>query len=62
MRLFEASLALGVRAGEGAALVAEQLRFEQLARDGRDIDGNEGLVGTWAVPVQGARDQFLAGS
>ena len=37
----EAALAGGDRAGEGAFLVAEQLAFEQLGRNGAAVDGDE---------------------
>jgi len=48
--------------GEGAALVAEQLALEQLARDRRRVDGHEGQRAAMARCVQGARDQLLAGA
>ena len=61
-RLLEAAEATVHGAGEGAALVAEQLALDQLARDRRHVDGNEGAVAPAAVVVQGARHQFLAGT
>ena len=39
--LLETSAALRLRAGERAALVAEQLRFEQVLRDRRGVDRDE---------------------
>jgi hypothetical protein len=60
--LFETAAAHGGGAGEGAALVTEQLGLEQVARNRRRIDGDEGLVGARTVAVQGARHQFLAGA
>ena len=51
-----------VRAGERAALVAEQFRFEQILGDRGGVDGDERLVGARAVAVQGTRHQFLAGA
>ena len=42
--LLEAALALGVRAGKGAALMAEQLGFEQILRNRCRVDGDEWLV------------------
>ncbi len=48
------------RAGEGAALVAEELGLEQVARDGGGVDGDEGRVAARAVAVQRARHQLLA--
>src|SRR5712692_2569978 len=51
-----------VGAGEGAALVAEQLRFDQRVGNGRHVDGDEGLVTARAAPMDGPRHQFLAGA
>ena len=50
------------RAGEGAALVAEQLALDQLARDRRHVDGNERTGAALAVIVQRAGHQLLAGA
>src|SRR5690606_29582817 len=47
------------RAGEAAALVAEQVAGQQFGRDGTAIDRNERTVAT-ALPMQCACDQFLA--
>ena len=60
--LLEAAHAAGVRAGEGAAFVAEQFAFQQGFRNGRAVDGDERLRGALAVLVNRARDQFLAGA
>src|SRR5712692_11158065 len=51
-----------VGAGEGAALVAEQLRFDQRVGNGRHVDGDEGLVAPRAAPMDGPGDQLLAGA
>ena len=51
-----------LRAGERAALVAEQLGFEQVLRDRRGVDRDERPRRARAVPVQRARDQLLAGA
>ena len=40
--LLEAAGAARVGAGEGALLVAEQFGFDQVARDRRHVDGDEG--------------------
>ena len=40
--------------------MAEQLRFQQVLRDGAAVDGDEGLLGARRPPVQLARDQLLA--
>ena len=45
-----------------AALVAEELGLEQILRDRRGVDRDERLGGARAVPMQCARDQFLAGA
>ena len=49
-------------AGEGAALVAEQLAFDQLARDRRHVERHERTLAALAVVVQRARHQLLAGA
>ena len=49
-------------AGEGAALVAEQLALDQLARDRRHVERHERSFATLAVVVQRARHQLLAGA
>ena len=51
-----------VGAGEGAALVPEQLGLEQGFRQRRAVDGEEGPVGALAGVMDGARDQLLAGA
>ena len=47
-------------AGEGAALVAEQLAFEEVGRQRRAVDLHERLGPPRRPPVQLARDHFLA--
>jgi hypothetical protein len=42
--------------------MAEQLRLEQLGRYRRSVQSDERFGLTWAVLVQSARDQFLAGA
>ena len=56
----EATLAGGDRAGERALLVAEQLAFEQLGRDGAAVDGDEGPLAARAGVVDGAGRELLA--
>ncbi len=51
-----------VRAGEGADLVAEQLVVEQVFIEGGAVERRERLVLARAVVVDGAGDQFLAGT
>ena len=46
--------------GKCALLVTEELGLEQVGRKRRGVERNERLGGAWAVPVQRARDQFLA--
>ena len=52
----------GRGAGEGPALVAEQLAFEQRLRHARAIEHHEGRPRTGAGIVDGLGHQFLAGS
>ena len=49
-------------AGEGAALVAEQLRFDDAGGQARAIDGDEGALVELRAIVDGARRQLLAGA
>jgi len=58
----EAAATLGGGPGKGAALVTEQLGFEQVLGDGGGVEGDERLVGPGAVAVQGAGHQLLAGA
>ena len=60
--LFETAGSPRLGAGEGAALMAEKFRLDQVTRDRRHIDGDEGPVATFAIIVQRAGDQFLAGT
>src|SRR5207247_680457 len=52
---------LADRAGERSALVAEQLRFQQVFRQSAAVDGDE-LSAAPGVVVDGAGDQLLARS
>src|SRR5205807_1472378 len=58
-RLELADLLLG-RPGEGAALVAEQLAFEQGLGDRGAVEADERSLAAWAGKVDGAGDQLLA--
>ena len=60
--LLEAAAAQRVGAGESALLVAEQFGLQQVRREGGGVERDEGLAGARAVPMQGARHQFLAGA
>ena len=60
--LLEEADAVLVGAGEGAALVAEQLGFEQLVRQRAAVLDDEALVAATAAVVDGACQQFLAGA
>ena len=42
--------------------MAEEFAFDQFARNGGHVDGNEGTVAAAAVVVQRAGDEFLAGA
>src|SRR5690606_17212708 len=61
-RLLEAPLPRLDGAGERAALVSEELRFEQLARDRRRVHGDELAMRPGTVLVQRTRDELLAGA
>src|SRR6185295_1902845 len=50
------------RAGEGAALVTEQLRLDQGLGDGGRVDGHERLLPPGTLAMDGTGDQFLAGA
>ena len=50
------------RAGERAALVAEQLAFQQILRDRAAVDGDEWLLGARSKIVQRLRQRLLAGA
>ncbi len=58
--LLEAALPAGLRPREGPALVAEEFRLEQVARDRCSVDGDEGATGARTVAVQCACDQLFA--
>ncbi|MCZ7682170.1 MAG: hypothetical protein M5U28_26615 [Sandaracinaceae bacterium] len=60
MRGLEGADALPVRAGEGAALVPEELRLDERVADGAAVHHHEGLAGARAVIVDGPRRQLLA--
>ena len=60
--LLEAAAPLRLGAGKGAALVAEEFRFEQILGNRCRVDRDERLVGARAVPVQGTRHELLAGT
>ena len=50
------------RAGECAALVAEQLGLQQVLRDRAAVDGDERLLGARSEVVQRLRQRLLAGA
>src|SRR2546425_1223066 len=52
----------GLRVGEGAALVTEQLALEQLGGQGGAVELDERRGGTRAAVVQGTRQQLFAGA
>src|SRR6202140_102301 len=59
MRQLKAALAALHRAGEGAFLVAKQLRRDQGGRNRRTVYADERLAGTLRVLVYGASNQFF---
>ena len=62
VRDLEQALLVGVRAGEGAAPVAEELALEQRVGQRGAVLRDEALVLARARVVDGARDQVLAGA
>ena len=60
--LFKLSRVRGVRAGEGAALVAEQNGLEHVLRDGRAVHSHERAAAARGNAVDEAREHFLAGA
>ena len=62
VRQLEAADLLRDRPGEGALLVAEQLALQQVERDGRAVELDEGAPAARAELVDRPRDQLLAGA
>ena len=60
--LLEAPAPERIRAGEGAALVSEELGLEEVGGNRRGVERDEGLAGARAVIVQRARHELLAGA
>ena len=60
----ELNLALGGFGGPGKGTLfkAEQLGLEQVLRNGRTVNSDEGVLRTRTEVVQGPREQFLAGA
>jgi hypothetical protein len=58
----EAAGLAGDRAGEGAALVAEELRLDEIPGDGRAVDADERLVLAGGVVVDRRGHQLLTGA
>ena len=59
---FEAPLALDVRPGEGALLMAEKLALQEVFGNGAAVDHDERIRLTDAEPVHGAGHELLAGA
>ena len=59
---FKAADFLRERAGESAAFVAKQFRFQKAGRNGSAIDFDESALAARAQIVNGAGDEFLAGA
>jgi hypothetical protein len=61
MRLSQATeAALTSRTGEGARGIAEQLRFNQVLRQGSTVYGDKGACTTRTGVVRGASEEILA--
>src|SRR5712692_10721859 len=58
----EEALLVRRRAGEGALLVAEELGLDQVLRDRRTVDFDEGTLGSLAVVVERVGYRLLAGA
>src|SRR5208282_82321 len=56
--LFKASDGASRRPGEGTLLMAKELAFDQIPRNSRHIDGDEGAALALAIIVKGPRHQF----
>src|SRR6185312_2933262 len=52
----------GVRAGEGASLVAEEFVLDEILRDGGAVDCDHDFVGTRAQLMDSACEQFFSGA
>src|SRR5580698_6796703 len=52
LRFGEGALAAYMRAGESTALVAKELGFDELAREGRHVDGDERPQATGSERVE----------
>jgi hypothetical protein len=59
---FEAALARRHGAGEGALLMPEEFRLEQILGQRSAVEADVGSARTWRVVVDGVGDQFLAGA
>ena len=62
VRAAEEPRAVGDRTGERAAHVTEELALDQVLRDRAAVHDHERAVRARAAPVDGARDQLLAGA
>ena len=62
VRLFEATLATAVGAGECTLLVSEQFGFDQFPGNRCHVERDECTAGARTVPMQGSRHQLLAGA
>src|SRR5712692_10057323 len=62
LRHLEQDFLVHRRAGERALLVAEELRLDEILRDGRAVDLDERPFGALAVVVHRVGDQLLAGA
>ena len=62
LRLLKSSGFGLLRIGEGAALIAEQFRFEELLGDAGTIEGHEGAFGSGACCMDALGHEFFAGA
>src|SRR3546814_11166754 len=61
-RLLETPRSTGLRAGKGAAFMAEQLGFDQFARNPGHVDRNEGCMAARSEVVDRRPHRLLSGS
>ena len=59
---FKKSLFRGNRAGEGAADVPEQLRFEQIDGNGAGVHRDKCFIDPWRCGMNGLGDQLFTGA
>jgi len=62
VRLLEDTLARADGAGEGSALVPEELRLDEVGRHSGAVEDHEGACRARSLVVEGLREHLLAGA